>query len=680
MRCAAEAAAEDRREVTVVELATLRDPAAFTSLLARALDVQQRQYRTLDETIVEYLATRRDLLVLDNCEHLTGVVATLVDQLRASCPDLRILATSRQPLGLAGELVRVAAPLELPPIGSSTVEEVSTSAAVQLFVSRAKTAVADFELNADNAADVAEICRRLDGLPLAVELAAARLRALSVRALAERLVQRVQSLGQTQRSADGRLRSLAELVRWSYDLLEPAAQRVFEELAVFAGGFELDAVDAVCTAHDDGAVDTVDVLADLVDRSMVVVVDRRAPRYRLLEPLREFALDRLVDDGTLATVEARHLDWFLSLAEQGAAGLDTAAEAEWSDRLDRNFDNFRAAFQCATRAGDADKALRLVVALRELCFRRVHYEVAAWADAATGLPTAVAHTLHPVGLAIRGYGDWVRGDLDAAIRIAHRAVGHGDGTGGLAERVLGNAYFYKGDPVHALQWMEKMLAVARAGGNPAALAHALYMRSVAYTSLGDTVRGAVLAGEARAAADSAGSLTARAQASYALGLALEGTAPAEALEHLELAADLAAAGGNRWVEAFALTEVHWLRARGGEHVAALAGFADVVRTWSRGGDWANQWLSLRRVFGVFVDIGALEAGAVLYGSLAAVGAAHALPFEPADAQRLSGIVDELRSLLGPAAFADAVRRGASMKDTEIVEYVIDRIEQSRSRG
>jgi tetratricopeptide (TPR) repeat protein len=367
------------------------------------------------------------------------------------------------------------------------------------------------------------------------------------------------------------------------------------------------------------------------------------------------------------------------MAEDGATGLDTAAEPQWSDRIDRNFDNFRAAFQCATKNGDVDKALRLVDALRELCFRRVHYEVAAWADAATSLPAAATHTLYPTGLAVRAYGDWVRGDLDEAIRIAHLAIGHG-GTSGLAERVLGNAYFYKGDPAHALEWMERMLSVARSSGNPASLAHALYMRSVANTSLGDTVRGAVLAGEARAAADSARSLTARAQASYALGLALEGTASSEALEHLERAAELAAACGNRWVEAFALTEVHWLRARGGEHVAALAGFADVVRTWWRGGDWANQWLSLRRVFGVFVDIGALEAGAVLYGSLAAVGAAHALPFEPAAAQRLGGIVDELRSLLGPAPFADAVRRGASMTDTEIVEYVIDRIEQSCTRG
>ena len=206
------------------------------------------------------------------------------------------------------------------------------------------------------------------------------------------------------------------------------------------------------------------------------------------------------------------------------------------------------------------------------------------------------------------------------------------------------------------------------------------MRSVAQTSIGDTVRGAVLAGEARAAAESVGSGTALAQAGYALGLALEGTDQDEALGHLETAARFAAAAGNRWIEAFALTEVHSLRARRGEHVAGLAGFGEVVRTWYRGGDWANQWLSLRHVFGVLVDLGAFEVAAVLHGALTGAGAAHALPFEPADAQRLDAIVVDLRSLLGNAYFVAAVGRGASMTDSEIVEYLIDQIDELAGPG
>jgi predicted ATPase/DNA-binding SARP family transcriptional activator len=684
LRCAAQVAEETARDVIVVEFATLRDPDGVVPLIAHGLDIQQRQYRTLDETIVEYLTPRRDLLVLDNCEHLTDVIAPLVDRVRSACPDLRMLATSREPLGLAGERVAVIAPLALPSRESVTLADIRDSPAVELFVSRAQISVPEFELREDNAHSVAEICRRLDGLPLGLELAAARLRSLGVQTLADRLAQRVQSLGQRQRSGDGRHHTLLDLVRWSYDLLDPHARSIFAQLAVFAGGFELDAVDAVCRARDgDRARDTVEALSDLVEKSMVVVVDRDVPRYRQLEPLREFALDRLVEDGSLDEVEDRHLEWFVGLAERGAIGIDTRDEARWSARLDGNLDNFRAAFQFAARIGDADRALRLVAALRELSFRRVKYEVTTWAGTAAAIPGADEHPAYATALAMDGYGHWVRGDLDAAIRLARAALdieAADTSTSGLPERVLGNAIFYLGEPAEALQWMHQMLQSARNARDPARLAHALYMQSVAQTSLGDTVRGAVLAGEARAAADAAGSATALSQASYALGLALEGTDQEEALGHLDAAARLAASAGNRWVETFALTEVHWLRARRGEHAAALAGFGDIVKTWHRGGDWANQWLSLRRLFGVLVDIGALEAGTVLYGALKAAGAAHALPFEPADAERLDGIVDDLRSLLGSASFEEAVRRGASMTDSEIVEYVIEQIDDLRGNS
>jgi hypothetical protein len=220
-----------------------------------------------------------------------------------------------------------------------------------------------------------------------------------------------------------------------------------------------------------------------------------------------------------------------------------------------------------------------------------------------------------------------------------------------------------------------MLASARASGSAARLAHALYMRSVAQTSIGDSVRGAHLAGEARAAADACGSPTARAQVAYALGLALESTDPTEALEHLRLAADTAAAAGNRWVEAFALTEVLWLQARNGEPARALAGYSDVVDLWYRGGDWTNQWLSIRHIFGILVQIHAHESAAIVHGALVAAGAAYALPFEPADAERLNVLVDELRHELGAARFAAAVRRGAAMSDAETIHFVRDEIER-----
>jgi tetratricopeptide (TPR) repeat protein len=496
---------------------------------------------------------------------------------------------------------------------------------------------------------------------------------MGIDALAERLRQRTELLGQTQRGADGRQRTLHHLVEWSHDLLDPTEQRVFEQLAVFAGGFDLSAAEAVCVVEGAGTA-TLGTLASLVEKSMVVFVDPGPPRYRLLEPLREFGLDRLRDHGVLEAIEDRHLTWFVDLAERGAVGLDTADEASWSMALDRDFENFRAAHLTALARHDSDSALRLVGSLAEFGFRRVRYEVENWADASAALPGAGAHPERSTALAVSAYGRFVRGDMEGAIELALEAL---DGVEvsdrGLAERVLGNSYFYMERIEEGVAWMDQMMESARRADAKARIAHSLYMRSVADTSMGDAIRGAVRAGEAKAAAEQVGSPTAYAQADYALGLALEGTDPDEALSRLERSSAVAAAAGNRWIEAFALTEVHWLRAKHGERLTALRGYADVVDIWYRGGDWANQRLSLRRVMGILIDLEALEAAAVLHGSLTAAGAAHALPFVPADAERLTESVTQLRSSLGPAAFADAVRRGASMKDGEIVSYIKQQI-------
>ncbi len=662
--------------VTVVEFGALRDPAGTAQVIAQALDIQQRQHRTIEATIEEFLAPTQSLLLLDGCEHVTDVLAPLVDHLRSSCPGLRILATSRQSLGLPGEFIEVLDPLVVPPAESELTEEICRSTAVELFVNRAAATTPGFSLTDANSSAVADICRRLDGLPLALELAAARLRTMGVDALSSRLHQRIEMLGQTQRGADGRQRTIHDLVKWSHDLLAPEEQLVFEQLAVFAGGFDLPAAESVCTV-DGGPMSVVEQIASLVDKSMIVLVDANTSRYRLLEPLREFGLDHLSGRGALEETEDRHLRWFLALAERGATGLDSPEEAAWSAAFDRDYANFRAAHLTALQRHDAARALRLVSALREFAFRSVKYEITSWADASTALEEAQGEADLPTALAVSAYGRFVRGDRQSAVDLAHRALDIASeselSATGLPERVLGNALFYMEQTEEALHWMERMQLAARRAGVSGWIAHALYMQSVAQTSVGDEIRGAVLAGEARAAADAAGSPSARARADYALGLALESTDSNEALDLLNRAARVGAGAGNRWIEAFALTEVHSLRAKQGEHLLALEGYAEVIDTWYRGGDWANQWLSIRRVLGILVELGALESAAVLHGALVAVGAAEAMPIAAADAERLSGSVAEVRSLLGPATFADAVRRGASLRDREIVSFVKQQI-------
>jgi predicted ATPase len=661
-------------EVYVVELAPIHDPLSTVASVATAIDVQQRQHLSLEDTLVEYFRGRRALLVLDNCEHLRVVVARLAERLLTACPDLSVLATSRELLGLPGEHLWWVRPLASAS-ATMSLEDVANVPAVRLFVDRASASSPGFALSLENIEAVAEIVRRVDGLPLAIELAAARLRAVSPAALAERLQSRFDLLDNAQLSPHDRHSTVGGLVGWSYNLLTPDERRLFAGLSVFAGSFALDAVESVCVERDVEATTAARLLAALVDKSMVQMTDSTAGRYRVLEPLREFGRAQLAG-ATHATVSRRHAEWYLGVAEGAATELDTAAEAEAALRLDRDFDNLRVAFQWCVEHGDIDWAGRFVIALQEFSFRSMRAEVIAWASDVVEMPGFDQRSVAPLVLGVVSYGRFVRGDLDVSIEYGEAARSAserlGVPTGGLAERALGNSWFYKGDATTAQHWIDRLVEEARPVSAPR-YAHALYMRSVAFTSLGDPQRGAETAGEALEVARRCGSPTSLAQATYAFGLALETSDERVAAGLLAQAADVAAKAGNRWVQAFARTEVLWLEARQGSPRTALAGFAGVIDLWFRGGDWANQWLSLRHVFGILIQLQDHRAAATLHGALTAVGASYALPFEPSHAERDTELTALLREQLGVADFALAVRRGASMRDGEIIEFTQDRI-------
>jgi predicted ATPase/DNA-binding SARP family transcriptional activator len=657
-------------EVFVAELAPVHDPASTVAAIATATDVQQRQYLSIEETLIEYLRSRRALLVLDNCEHLRATVASLTERFLSSCPNVTLLATSREVLGLPGEQVWRVGPLGTPAEGAGAAE-VADAPAAQLFVERAIAARPGFALAPDNVADVVRIVRRLDGLPLTIELAAARVRAMSTSALAERLEDGFELLAGAQASLAFRHRTVEDLVAWSYDLLDPDEQLLFTRLSVFTGSFEFDAVEGVCGAGDLGASKLPMLLANLVDKSMVQLTDEASPRYRLLETLREYGRDHL-GDAERDEVQARHARWYLDVAERCAKDLSGPGEPDAVVVLDHEFDNLRAAHSWSIAHSDLDVALRLVAALREYGFRCMHAEITGWADAAVAVPGASEHARSPLVMAVGAYGRFVRGDLEGAIDLGESAIAAADrlhvDCSGLAERALGNAWFYQGEASQGLYWSDLMVASAKMG-SPARLAHANYMRSVAYTSIGDSANGIRFAEESRVAASMSESPSAAAQALYAVGLALAATDPMEATTLLQEAADIARNAGNRWIQAFALTEVLWLEASQGRPRQALQRYADVIDLWYRGGDWANQWLSLRYVFGILVQLRADLGAATLHGALTAAGAAYALPFGAADAERISSLVDDLRIQLGTAAFASAVRRGASLSDGEIIDFV-----------
>ena len=339
--------------VAWAELAGMTGPAGVVTAMAGALGVPQRSGRSLTQSLEKLLGSQRLLLVVDNCEHVAGACATLLSRLLATCPRLRVVATSRAPLAIAGETTLRVPPLALPDIGARTPAEVESSPAVRLFVARARQADPDFVLTGSTAAVVADVCRRLDGLPLALELAAARVRSLGVAEIAVGLDDRFRLLAEGPRDADPRQRSLRASVAWSERLLEPASRLALARLAVFAGSFTLEAACAVAAEDRTDADRTRNAVAALVDNSLLVKTDGEDghARFRLLETIRAYARDRLAECDDPDRVRDRHLDYYIELARRAETGLAGSTPEAWLDRLAADLDDLRTAMAHALAAG-----------------------------------------------------------------------------------------------------------------------------------------------------------------------------------------------------------------------------------------------------------------------------------------------------------------------------------------
>ncbi|HTO25879.1 MAG TPA: tetratricopeptide repeat protein, partial [Gaiellaceae bacterium] len=351
----------------LVELAAVADPQLVPDAVAAALDARALPGQDVVDAVVEFLAPRTLLLVLDNCEHLLWASAALVDTILRAAPGLTVLATSREPLRVGGEVVFRVPSLAIPdPEQPRAPADLLEYEAVRLFVERAAAAAPGFALDGENAADVARICFRLDGLPLAIELAAGRLGALGPAAVAERLDDRFRLLRSGSRAAPTRQQTLEATLQWSHDLLEPDERMLLRRLGIFAGGFELHAVESVCTGAGLDVAGSADVLARLVEKSLVAADEGgRERRYRLLETVRLYARERLGDAGETAALAGRHAAWALELTER---------ERD-SPRLDPEAANLRAALSTLLAREPRD-ALRFCVALSPFWLRRIELEEA----------------------------------------------------------------------------------------------------------------------------------------------------------------------------------------------------------------------------------------------------------------------------------------------------------------
>jgi predicted ATPase/DNA-binding CsgD family transcriptional regulator len=377
--------------VSFVPLASIDDPELVASTIAAALGLRERSDRTAVDGLIAELEARDLLVVLDNFEQVLEA-APLLGDLLAGVPDLQLLVTSRSPLRLSGEHQIPVPPLafprpgHLPPLG-----ELAQMPAVRLFAERAYSAIGSFAVTDKNAADIAIICSRLDGLPLAIELATARLRHLPLPAIASRVERSLALLVDGPRDLPPRLQTLRSAIAWSYELLEPRAQALFRRLGIFVGGWTLEAASALATGDVGDGIDeeTLRTLSSLVDDSLVEQVqgwDGQA-RYAMLETIREFALDQLMASDERREIEARHGEYFLALAERAKAENDGPQQSMWLNRVAAEHDNLRAALSRSIAAGDADTALKLGSALWLFWAQRgLLSEGRIWLEQAVAIP------------------------------------------------------------------------------------------------------------------------------------------------------------------------------------------------------------------------------------------------------------------------------------------------------
>jgi predicted ATPase/class 3 adenylate cyclase len=420
-RLALQAAAELLEEFDdgtfFVSLAALTDPELVASAIAAPLGVVEAADRPLEEGVIEYLREKKLLLVLDNFEQVLAG-AQLVGQLLAACPHLKILATSRIPLGLYGEREYLVPPLSLPdPERPPSLEHLTQYEAVRLFIERAQDARPDFSVSNENAPAVAEICARLDGLPLAIELAAARIKVLPPQKMLDRLSDRLKLLARGARDLPERQRTLRATMEWSHALLEEGEKVLFARLSVFAGGRTLEAIEAVCDAEGDLPVETLDGVESLVDKSLLREEERPGgePRFVMLETVHEYAREKLEENGETEEIKHTHAEYFLTLTEEAKAELNGPQQKTWLERLETEHDNIRAALSWALKHAEAGLVIRLGGALWWFWRMRGHYsEGRRWLEEALaikgrGSPESRARALAGVGaLAVE------QGDLDRA--------------------------------------------------------------------------------------------------------------------------------------------------------------------------------------------------------------------------------------------------------------------------
>jgi predicted ATPase len=684
--------------VWLVELAALADPGLVASAVAAVLRVQQQPDEALVETLTRVLRRKMVLLVLDNCEHLLDACAGLAETLLRACPALRILATSRESLGITGEVSYRVPSLSLPSpdeAGALDLGQLSRFDAVVLFVDRASLARPGFGLTVENAPVVARICARLDGLPLAIELATARLRVFSLQQVAERLDDLFRLLTGGSRTVLPRQQTLRAAIDWSYGLLTASERRVLRRLAVFAGGFALEAAEAVCAeAEDDGPAGEVeDTLARLVDRSLIEVDDHSgrddgAALYRLLETIRQYAGERLVEAGEAVATRDRHLAWYVRLAEEAEPALRSDRMIVWLRRLATEHDNVRCAVQWAIELGHAESGLRLIGALSDFWRERGNYaEARVKVEALLALPGAAGASIAR-GLALRTAGlvAYMLGD-DVATEVyltESLAIGQAfDDTRLIVDSFLwhGRSNLRQGAHERAREQGHEALALARERGDRWSVAIMLFFLADVALELAEWQEARSLATEMLAIGRATANEFLVLIALNLLGRTAHGEgryAEAEsffALDQAEASRD----HGRRGVA----WQVYWLgRTAFEQSDIVLAGtrYAECLAILRDLGDRQRLVIALEAFAGLAARVGEPWHALRLAGAAAALRGAAGWKIAPVDQADLDRWLAPARQALDPDASAAAWAEGEVMSLDEATANALDETTVAATRS
>jgi predicted ATPase len=676
MEAAAEMVAEYRDGAWLVALAGVRDPELVGDALMAVFGLQAGDGRSAIETLLDFFRAKQLLLVLDNCEHLLRPVADLVGAVMQGCPQVRVLATSREGLNVVGERVLTVASLGVPGEGAD-LDAIESCDAVVLFVDRARSVKTGFTLDASNTFAVAQVCRRLDGIALAIELAAARVAMLTPTELAQRLDQRFRLLAGGQRGVVERHQTLRAAIDWSFELLSEAERLLLARLSVFVGGFSLEAAEAVTAGGGIEADQVFELLSALVARSLVIAESEGIEtRFRLLETIRQYAQEHLDQSGDADRIHTRHAVYYASFGEIAIPNTAGPEGIDWERRLKLELDNIGAAVRWAIATQDTDTTMRLFamwqvpIVVTDATFSATH----RWAaDMVAAMPGAPEHARYPAALVGTATIAWEQGDQELATRRCDEAIAAEQRLGTepsiLVWLVRANVALAQGRTDDAIEHVQHAVALSRRRDEPAWLAWSLAVSALAHALKGDATAARPDAEEVvkltRRVANPSIMENALAMAAFALGDSDPERALALALEAVELI------GSSERSLSWAIAGD--LAARQGDQHHALQYLGRAIEN----AQWVGNRTAIGTMTGRISDLLAEpdpEASAVLQGAQHALVPSYAHAPHTLEARQVA--IATLEASIGTARREELYQQGTAMSDDEAVAYAKAAINRS----